>query len=181
MLRFLTLFLFLCASASQAEDVREILTQYSHAQLVGSEQGSVVDYELGLDALQKRLGQWGFDKSVRVNGVRAASTYQLQDGFSASQLADELETVVKNRGYRVLFSCLGRDCGRAVQWANRVFQQRLLYGQENEQRYWIAVKKTDAGVQVNLAYASFRTEARQYLHLEVLNLEGPVPEVLLSP
>jgi len=51
MLRFLTLFLFLCASASQAEDVREILTQYSHAQLVGSEQGSVVDYELGLDAL----------------------------------------------------------------------------------------------------------------------------------
>jgi len=57
MLRFLTLFLFLCASASQAEDLRETLTQYSHAQLVGSEQGSVVDYELGLDALQKRLGQ----------------------------------------------------------------------------------------------------------------------------
>ena len=181
MLRFVVLFLFLCAKASQADDVREVLSHYSHAQLVASEQGPVVDYELGLDALQKRLGQWGFDKSVRVSGFRVASTYQIQDGFSANQLADELEADVKNRGYDVLFSCLGRDCGRAVQWANRVFQQRLLYGQENEQRYWIAVKQTAGGVQVNLAYASFRTEARQYLHIEVLDLEGPVPGALVSP
>lgn len=181
MLRFASLLLLLCTFPGQAEDLRATLSAYSHAQLVESEQGAVVDYELGLDALQKRLGQWGFDKSVRVSGNRVASTYQIQDGFSASELADELESAVKARGYTVLFSCLGRDCGRAVQWANRVFQQRLLYGQENEQRYWIAFKEGESDVRVRLAYASFRTEARQYLHIEELDLTGLAPAEFVAP
>lgn len=180
MSRYAAVLFFVFVNASQAEDLWDTLSRHSHAQVVESYQGPVIDYELGLDALQKRLGQWGFDQSVRISGTRAASTYQIRDGFSASRLAEELEADIKAHGYTVLFSCLGRDCGRAVQWANRVFQQRLLYGQENEQRYWIAFKEGEGGVRVTLAYASFRTEARQYLHVEQLDLEGSVPDAFLK-
>jgi hypothetical protein len=68
-----------------------------------------------------------------------------------------------------LFSCDGRACGRAVQWANRVFGQRVLFGREDLQRYAVfALPGENAGRL--LVYSAERTADRQYLHVEWLQI-----------
>ena len=82
--------------------------------------------------------------------------------------------------------------GSSVQWANRIFGERLLYGTEKSQEYRVFEISGDANADVPavqtldqdqaesgstsadpgkttiLLYASARTNERQYLRLEIL-------------
>lgn len=134
-----------------------------HALLVRQSERFVSDREIGLDALQKRLGHWGFEKSIRVSADLREATYQVVDGYSAAELLRQhVQTFATEYGVTTLFQCEGRDCGRSVQWANRVFEQRLLYGQDNDQTYWVG-KSASGDSALYLAYSAYRTENRQYL------------------
>jgi len=78
----------------------------------------------------------------------------------------------------LMFQCEARACGPSVQWANRMFQQRVLYGTESSQRYRVyALAQPGEQVQRMLIYASARTAERQYLHIEVLSGE-PIESAL---
>ena len=151
------------------------LSSSSHAILIRQVDSDVNEREIGLDALQKRLGHWGFEQSTRVSGNLLESTYQIVDGFSAAEMLKQHTEAFKDaQGVATLFQCEGRDCGRSVQWANRVFEQRLLYGQDNDQRYWVG--ESTAGEPVlYVAYSAYRTEGRQYLLLQRYRL-SPVAE-----
>ncbi|MDG0980661.1 MAG: DUF4892 domain-containing protein [Halieaceae bacterium] len=134
-----------------------------HARLVSEFDEYVTDREIGLDALQKRLGHWGFENSIRVNANLREAIYQIVDGYSAAELLQHHVQIFQDSGALVtLFECEGRDCGRSVQWANRVFGQRLLYGQDNDQRYWVG-KASAQEPSLYVAYSAYRTENRQYL------------------
>ena len=58
-----------------------------------------------------------------------------------------------------------------MQWANRVFQQRLLYGREELQRYRVYAMG-DEPFDLLLVYSGSRTADRQYLHAELLQVTG---------
>jgi hypothetical protein len=59
-----------------------------------------------------------------------------------------------------------------VQWANRVFRQRVLYGREDLQRYRVYALE-EAGAQYRLVvYSAARTADRQYLHVDLLLITG---------
>ena len=92
----------------------------------------------------------------------------MDTGFSAAELmAQLLDSVADIDGAGELFACEGRACGRAVQWANRVFKQRVLFGREDLQRY--RVYSVEGTPQARLlAYSAERTADRQYLHVEWL-------------
>ena len=80
------------------------------------------------------------------------------------------------------FACEARACGSSVQWANRIFGERLLYGTEVSQRYRAFRLRTPAddgeGTPIGseegvaearlLIYASARSSDRQYLRVELL-------------
>ena len=138
----------------------------SHALLIGQVNSYVSDREIGLDALQKRLGHWGFENSIRVSANLQEATYQIVDGYSAAEsLQQHVQNFTTEYGVTTLFQCEGRDCGRSVQWANRVFEERLLYGQDNDQTYWVGKTDSDDPA-VYVAYSAYRTESRQYLVLQ---------------
>ena len=156
----------------------EKLDSYPHATSVARSETQVRDHEIGLGAMQKRSGTWQFKNSERQRGLLRRHTWQIIDGFTSlevlAELVSELETI---EGSELLFACEGRSCGQGVQWANRVFGERILYGLEELQRYRVyslkAAVKGPAEYRVIL-YSSARTADRQYLHMETLQLDPAV-------
>lgn len=168
------LLVLLCLACSnlRAETGVELLRQlneFPHAQLVDSGVSDVRDYEVGLGAMRKVNGAWTFKHSQRFDGALSRYTWQIVDGFTSLEVLEQLEEDIRERaGGSLLFSCDGRDCGPGVQWANRVFHQRVLYGREELQRYRVYALGEEP-VDLLLLYSGARTADRQYLHAELLN------------
>lgn len=147
---------------------------WPHLEVIGETRQQVVDHEVGLGMLKKVRGLWEFDDSGRVTGDRIARTWRVLDGFTSLEVLQEFEqALVDSDNARRQFSCEGRGCGSAAQWANRVFGERLLYGRADMQRYRVYTLPAGAdGLEgashIVLFYAAARTSDRQYLHMEVL-------------
>ena len=149
------------------------LEAYPHAVSIGGSQATVVDHEVGLGALQKRSGVWKFKISERISGVLTRYSWQIIDGFSSQEvLADLVSELEAIEGARELFSCDGRSCGKSVQWANRVFGEKILYGREELQQYRAYVLDNPVRYHIQL-YSAARTADRQYLHIEILAVDQP--------
>lgn len=153
------------------------LTQSPHLELIAEHEATVTDHEIGLGALKKVRGVWGFRASERLSGELATRTWQVLDGFTSQEVLEELEqSLAEVPGAEPLFACDGRACGAAAQWASRVFRERLLYGRADLQRYRVfRVPSGEAGESGTSAihftvilYAAVRSSERQYLHSEIL-------------
>jgi Domain of unknown function (DUF4892) len=179
LLLLVTVPLFFCgtthadAPGVEAPGVEALLQQlddYPHTRQVDFSVREVSEHEVGLGAIQKVRGEWRFKHSERHNGTLRSYTWLIGNGFSASEvLADLVESVAQIEGASQLFSCDGRACGRAVQWANRVFDERVLFGREDLQRYRVYALQGAANSRL-LVYSAERTADRQYLHVEWLQI-----------
>jgi len=166
----LTTLLLLSASTTWAETPAELLQRfdaYPHAVSVNSATETVVDYEIGLGAMQKVRGVWRFKNSERQSGELRRYTWQIVDGFTSNEVLAEIESALEQEN--LLFGCDGRSCGQGVQWANRVFQERLLYGRDDLQRYRVYGSNEEGAYRL-LLFSSARTADRQYLHVELLRV-----------
>ncbi|MBA6412403.1 DUF4892 domain-containing protein [Parahaliea sp. F7430] len=152
------------------------LDGFPHAEQVQYSSETVLDYEVGLGAMQKQMGDWQFKRSERLDADVLRYTWQIIDGFTSSELYDNLLKQVEQLPQSErLFICEARACGNGAQWANRVFRQRLLYGRADAQRYAVYRVNTEPGYWL-LAYASARSADRQYLHVELLRLAPQLEE-----
>lgn len=158
---------------AQVPDIEALLRQmddYPHTRRIDSAQREVIDHEVGLGALQKVRGEWRFKRSERLSGTLRSYTWLVDNGFSSAEVMRTLlASVEKIEGVTELFSCDGRACGRAVQWANRVFKQRVLFGREDLQRYSVYALQGEGAGRL-LVYSAERTADRQYLHVEWLQI-----------
>jgi hypothetical protein len=165
--------LVVCAStASAAQGGPELLLRQldESVQLrqIAFSSEEVVDYEIGLGAVQKFRGEWRFKHSERLSGTLLSYTWQVGNGYSAAEvMAQLLESVALIDGATSLFACDGRACGRAAQWANGVFKERVLYGREDDQQYRVFAFEGEQAARL-IAYSAERTADRQYLHVELL-------------
>lgn len=171
--RLLLLSLLLCqVSFAGAESPVELLQRfndYPHATSVNAGSEAVVDYEVGLGAMQKIRGAWRFKDSERLSGQRTYYTWQITDGFTANEVLAEIEADLESEV--LIFSCDGRSCGQGVQWANRVFRERVLYGRDELQRYRLYGPADDSMSDYRLLlFSTARTADRQYLHVELVEL-----------
>ncbi len=159
----------LAVQATDPEQLLHELDSFAHASLVDSSDERVIDYEIGLGAMQKRLGNWQFKRSERVDGQRMRYTWQITDGFTSQEVFARLsEDVAGLAGSEPLFACEGRSCGNGAEWANRVFSQRVLYGRADAQRYRVFRITRESQTYWFLLYAGARTSDRQYLHAELV-------------
>jgi hypothetical protein len=161
------------SQAASPEQMLGQLNDYPHAQQVAMSELEVIDHEVGLGAMQKVRGAWQFKNSERLNGLLSRYTWQIVDGFTSEEVMEGLVAALEGaEGSRLLFSCEGRACGQGVQWANRVFRQRVLYGREDLQRYRVFALE-EAGVQYRVVvFSAARTADRQYLHVDLLRIGG---------
>jgi hypothetical protein len=144
------------------------LDEYPHAERVDFSDDQVIDHEVALGSINKFRGVWQFRDSERLSGRLVRYTWQIVDGFSSSEVMQELvDKVLQNDTAELLFACEGRACGKSAQWANRVFLQRILYGREDLQAYSV-YRLGEAGRDRMVLYSAARTADRQYLHVELL-------------
>ena len=123
----------------------------------------VDNYLVGLSALQKIRGSWQFRKSERYSGKMVSETWALRAGYSSRDAYNVILTWFSTQdGSRELFSCSGRACGSSSQWANRIFQRRLLYGRDDSQLYSV-YKVPGPANSILIVYASARSNDRQYI------------------
>lgn len=162
----------LVSRAQLPAQLTDKLNSYPHATTVTESQADVRDHEIGLGAIQKRGGAWRFKHSERHSGLLRRHTWQIVDGFTSIEVLAELEAELGAvESSELLFACAGRSCGQGVQWANRVFGERMLYGREELQRYRVyAIDKDKDAPYFVILYSSARTADRQYLHMESLLL-----------
>ncbi len=166
----------LCLGVPVAADTPPVLLLlqqvdgYPHTKQIAFAEREVVDHEVGLGAIQKVRGEWHFKHSERLSGTLTSYTWLVGNGFSAAEvMARMLDAVASLEGASELFSCDGRACGRAVQWANRVFGERVLFGREDLQQYRVYSLQGSSSGRL-LAYSAERTADRQYLHVEWLHV-----------
>lgn len=159
------------SAAKTPGEIIDKLNKYPHATTVAQSETQVRDHEIGLGAMKKIRGVWQFKSSERLSGVLLRNTWQIVDGFTSLEVFSELVTEVEStEGSELLFSCEGRSCGQGVQWANRVFGEKILYGREEMQRYRVYSLDKPATGRVIL-YSAARTADRQYLHMEFLQVQ----------
>ncbi len=148
----------------------EQLNDYPHSRQVAFSERQVVDHEVGLSAIRKVRGEWRFKDSERLTGTLLSYTWQILDGFSSAAVMDEvLGSLAKEEGAVMLFECGGRACGKGVQWANRVFGERVLYGREDLQQYRVYAFEAGTSYRV-LGYSAARTADRQYLRVDLISI-----------
>lgn len=147
------------------------LDSYPHLESVARMQGKQVqDFRVPLGAIEKIRGVWAPRDAERVSGLRESYTWRVIDGFTSEELVAELDArLIEDRAQRD-FSCDARACGSSVQWANRVFRQRLLYGTEVSQRYRAYTLGSQDATYRLLIYGSARSSDRQYLHGELITV-----------
>lgn len=104
-----------------------------------------------------------FEQSLSVTGESTHSLWKLASG---AQLNAAFVAASEQLPGAVLYSCSGRDCGRSTAWANLVFKDALLYGQDRYQRY--RVVQTGPS-QLQLLYAVQRGNRRIHLYAETID------------
>jgi hypothetical protein len=150
----------------------QALDDYPHLQsLDPMAEKKVRDYLIPLGAIEKIRGVWSPRESERHSGILRRFNWRVVDGYRSEELEAELAGLLdKDPRAELIFSCEARACGSSVQWANRIFNERLLYGTEESQRYRVYAVTVGETQYRMLIYASARSSDRQYLHAELLEL-----------
>lgn len=156
------------AAARDAEALLNRLDEYPHSKRISYFRKDVFDHEIGLGAMQKIRGEWRFKHSERLSGTLVSYTWQIVDGFTSAQVMKQLlDEIEGDETASRIFFCEGRACGNGAEWANRVFNESVLYGTADLQRYAVYGLKGDPEARL-VAFSAARTEDRQYLRAELL-------------
>lgn len=176
----------LASPAGEVIDYLERLAELPYAELTDRSSETVRAHLVGLGAMQKVRGVWAPRDGERLSGRLERFTWRVVDGVPSEVLLDEVQAeLAEIASVTRLFSCDAHACGNSAEWANRMFQQRILYGTDRSQRYrvYALAGESDAaggpeasevaGVAGSdlgrlLFYSSARTADRQYLHVELL-------------
>jgi hypothetical protein len=134
-----------------------------------------LDYLVGLGAYQKIHSRWRLANSDVIRGELTRVTWQVQEGFTAQEGFDWYRERLPEDA-ELLFECEGRACGSSAQWANRMFEQRILYGHDDRQRLGVWRLEDGGDTWTLVLYAVDRANRRHYVHLDRLRHIADVPE-----
>lgn len=152
------------------------IDRFPGAVIVDYRQDPSTVYNLALGRMQRAAGRVAASQSERFQGHLRRITYEIPDGFSATEVYDHYRTQLLTPGQRELFACQGRGCGSSNFWANDVFNNRILYGPETNQYYLASTYRAErAGGEVTgyaALYVVTRANRRMYAHLDILELSA---------
>ncbi len=121
--------------ATPVSAIAEALKVYPHAEVFAQSQQNVDDYVLALSAVEDVRGGWALEREERLEGDLKRQTLKLPEDASASEAYLFYQQALQKLGGKLLFRCDGRQCGRSNIWANNVFREKQLYGQDIDQQY----------------------------------------------
>ena len=132
-------------------------------QLRSHTSASVRGFHIPLGAMKKIRGVWRLESSEVVSGSRRRLTWQVE-GEPVLELFSRLAATI-GESSTLQWQCDGRACGNGAEWANKVYQERLLYGRDEFMGY--RAFQLPGGTWVTL-FSAARTADRQYLHIDII-------------
>ncbi|MBE7373076.1 DUF4892 domain-containing protein [Pseudomonas lopnurensis] len=174
--------LALAGSAAWAADVPgsadlEVLPRFAQAQIIDYRQAQVQERLYPQDSIRRISGNLRMAAQVVASGNLTAITYQLPAVHSGIEAFTQARGELLRQNAELLFWCEGRECGSSSLWANSIFGKAMLYGPEGQQAYLLA-RLPDAADSLVALYGVTRGNGRPYLHVEQLQPDQPLDEVL---
>jgi len=163
-MRYLATLILVCltCAAIAAEPFSKVsLKPYRSAEAVSDEWSSASSHLVVLGSLEKVNRELEPEKSEIFYGRRYQETYYLPEARRTGQVFEHYRSQLEALG-EILFECDGRACGSSSYWANKVFEEAILYGPEQFQKYVIA-SRSDGGGYVAV-YIGERATRKIYVH-----------------
>ncbi len=136
-------------------------------------------YPLG--ALRKISGQLRMEGRIESRGQLSSTTWELPRELDAQSAFTAAREALQASGGYPLFWCQARDCGENSLWANEIFRNASLSGSDEDQ-FFILLRRSGADHDTLVAlYAITRGNRRAYLHVEQLEANAPLGELLPTP
>lgn len=158
------LFLLLLPAVALAQPLEE---SWRYAEEYSRSTPGTVDYLIGLGAFQKIGGRWRLKHSENVTGELERITWQVQEGFTSEEGFDWFQQQLPADA-ELLFECQGRACGSSAQWASRIFEERILYGDVDRQRYAVWRVQDGERTWTLVLYGVDRANRRHLIRLDRL-------------
>lgn len=148
-----------------------LLKAFPNSSLVTSDSIENVVYQIPLGVLQRDSGRAAPEKSLRVTGNLSKLLYEVSDGFDGDYVKEFFEQQFEKAGLERLFACEGRACGNSNDWANDVFDNRVLYGPSQNQFFMTYADRYAGGVNYFVSYIITRSTGRLYSYIEVIETQ----------
>lgn len=156
----LVILLGLQAAAQAAAQAQLELVPFPYATLVAEGAEEARPRSFVISAVEYSRRELVIDRTLELTAERRFATYEVPQDTDQSKLREHYQ---RQLGSNLLFQCQGRDCGRSNSWANKIFEQALLYGRDREQVYVAA----QMGEELVAVYLVKRGNRRQYAHVEI--------------
>lgn len=117
-------------------------------------------------AVDKIKRDVSFESSVRFTGVGKKITYEMPRGVSREDAFLWYVNQLDRLGASMLFTCKGRDCGRATIWASQIFRVRELSAPDRQQTYAAYAFGEGSNQTLVALYVVERGNKRVMAHLE---------------
>lgn len=166
------------ADTPGSEDL-ELLPRYPQAQIIDFQQTAVSERIYPLDSVRRISGRLRMAEQVSASGGLTSITYLLPDNHSGIEAFSEARKSLLDKDAELLFWCEGRECGSSSLWANAIFGKSMLYGPDAQQAYLLARLPGQVDSLIAL-YGVTRGNGRPYLHVERLQPDAPLGELLPS-
>ncbi|MDX5373087.1 MAG: DUF4892 domain-containing protein [Pseudomonadaceae bacterium] len=173
----------LCSPALMAADAAggqdlEVLSRFPRAELVDYSDQADAERRYPQDGLRRISGQLRPTREVLTEGRLRALTYRLPDGHAPAEALAAARGQLAAAGAELLFWCEGRDCGSSSLFANAIFGNSKLYGPEERQSYLLLRLAEPSQDSLLALYGITRGNRRSYLHVEQLDANAPLGEIL---
>jgi Domain of unknown function (DUF4892) len=182
----LALLVVLSGAAVSAADLPgsrdlEILPRFPASRIVAFQEAPDVERIYPQGAIRRISGRLRYEREVLAEGPFQAVTYELPATHSADQVFAEARKALHAAGAELLYWCQGRDCGASSLWANSVFGNAMLYGSDNQQAYALLRLAEPQHDSLVALYSITRGNRRAYLHVEQLDANTALGQLLPTP
>lgn len=133
-------------------------------------------YRLALGRLRRVDGRVQPSRSQVLQGRLTRITYAIPEAYDAREVYTFFREQLLAGGQRSYFECEGAGCGNSVFWANNVFDNRVLYGRDENQFYMASSFESQRRLESVSGYAALyvirRVNGELYAHLDFLEASG---------
>jgi len=159
----------LFASRVFALSSNELDTLFGESRTIFSSSPKTGVYELYLGPMIKVNGRWQNRNVEPIEGLVQRKTLELSERLSFADMRRALAQWRDENASKVLFACEAFDCGRSSSWAVNYFDNRLLYGLDRFQAYFVFKINSAEVTRYGVVYAVQRGNRRNYLQVDTID------------
>lgn len=159
----------------------DILPRFPRAEIVDFRDVAAQERIYPLGSIRRISGTLRYERQIDSLGRMRSVTYELPAEHTSGQAFNAARDALQEQGAELLYWCESRECGSASLWANSVFGNAKLLGAEDQQAYLLLRLAEPRQNTLVALYSITRGNRRAYLHVEQLDNQAELGDLLPGP